>query len=50
MASQALEMILKIGIYIACVDRKIKVCYPIILLIMVDYEEQVIIISVKNLW
>ena len=43
-------MILKISIYIACTDRKIKVYYPIISLIMADYEEQVVITGIKNLW
>ena len=42
-------MILKTSIYIACVDGKIKVYYPIILLIMADYEEQVVITGIKNL-
>ena len=42
-------MILKTGIYIAYTDRKIKVYYPIILLIMADYKEQVVIIDIKNL-
>jgi hypothetical protein len=32
-------MILKTGIYIAYTDGKIKVYYPIILLIMADYKE-----------
>jgi len=40
---------LKTSIYIACVDGKIRVYYPIILLIMADYKEQVVIIGVKNL-
>ena len=42
-------MILKTSIYITCADGKIRVYYPIILLIMVDYKKWVIIIGVKNL-
>ena len=42
-------MILKTSIYITYIDGKIRVYYPIILLIMADYEEQVVIIGVKNL-
>ena len=42
-------MILKTSIYITYADRKIRVYYPIILLIIADYKEQVIIIDVKNL-
>ena len=49
MASQALEIISKTGIYIAYTDGKMKVCYPIILSIIADYKEQVIIIGIKNL-
>jgi hypothetical protein len=32
-------MISKTSIYIACADGKIRVYYPIILLIIVDYKE-----------
>jgi len=32
-------MILKTGIYIAYIDRKIRVYYPIILLIIADYKK-----------
>jgi hypothetical protein len=32
-------MISKTGIYIAYIDRKIRVYYPIILSIIVDYKE-----------
>jgi Plavaka transposase len=42
-------MILKTGIYITCTDGKIRVYYPIILSIIADYEEQVVIIGIKNL-
>ena len=42
-------MISKTNIYIAYTDGKIRVYYPIILLIMADYKEQVVIISIKNL-
>ena len=49
MAFQVLKIISKTNIYIAYVDGKIKVYYPIILSIMADYEEQVVIIGVKNL-
>ena len=42
-------MILKTGIYITYIDGKIRVYYPIILLIIIDYKEQVIIIGIKNL-
>ena len=40
---------LKTGIYITCIDGKMRVYYPIILLIMADYKEQVVIIGIKNL-
>jgi Plavaka transposase len=42
-------MILKTSIYITCIDRKIRVYYPIILSIIADYKEQVVITGVKNL-
>ena len=48
MAFQVLKIISKTNIYITYTDKKMKIYYPIILLIMVDYKEQVVIISVKN--
>ena len=43
-------MILKTSIYIAYTDKKIRVYYPIISLIMADYKEQVVITDIKNFW
>ncbi|KAH5386972.1 hypothetical protein HBI33_066590 [Parastagonospora nodorum] len=45
---KTLENVAKSGILLACADGRIRQCYPTICAILADYEEQVLLTSVKK--
>ena len=44
----ALESLVQDGFAVICANRHVRKCYPIIIGIMADYEEQVLIIGIKK--